>query len=54
VKCSSVHNRITQSHLEHVFLAPDLETGNILAKQLIFLAQADAAGLVLGAAFPSS
>src|SRR5205807_10471564 len=32
-----------------VLLAPDLEAGNILAKQLTFLANADSAGLVLGA-----
>jgi phosphate acetyltransferase len=32
-----------------VLLAPDLEAGNILAKQLIYLANADSAGLVLGA-----
>jgi phosphotransacetylase len=35
-----------------ILLAPDLEAGNILAKQLIFLANADAAGLVLGARVP--
>jgi phosphotransacetylase len=33
-------------------LAPDLEAGNILAKQLSFLANADSAGLVLGARVP--
>jgi len=32
-----------------ILLAPDLEAGNILAKQLSFLANADSAGLVLGA-----
>jgi len=32
-----------------ILLAPDLEAGNILAKQLSFLAHADCAGLVLGA-----
>ena len=31
---------------------PDLEAGNMLAKQLSFLANADSAGLVLGAAVP--
>jgi phosphotransacetylase len=31
-----------------ILLAPDLEAGNILAKQLSFLANADSAGLVLG------
>jgi len=35
-----------------VLLAPDLEAGNILAKQLIYLAGADAAGIVLGARVP--
>jgi len=35
-----------------IVLAPDLEAGNILAKQLIYLAQADSAGLVLGARVP--
>jgi phosphate acetyltransferase len=35
-----------------VLLVPDLEAGNILAKQLSFLANADAAGIVLGARVP--
>lgn len=35
-----------------ILLAPDLEAGNILAKQLTFLANADAAGVVLGARVP--
>jgi phosphate acetyltransferase len=35
-----------------VLVAPDLEAGNILAKQLIFLADAEAAGVVLGARVP--
>jgi phosphotransacetylase len=35
-----------------ILLAPDLEAGNILAKQLSFLANADSAGLVLGARVP--
>jgi phosphotransacetylase len=35
-----------------ILLAPDLEAANILAKQLIFLANADSAGLVLGARVP--
>jgi len=35
-----------------IVLAPDLEAGNILAKQLIYLAHADSAGLVLGARVP--
>jgi phosphotransacetylase len=35
-----------------ILLAPDLEAGNILAKQLAFLANADSAGLVVGARVP--
>jgi phosphate acetyltransferase len=35
-----------------ILLVPDLEAGNILAKELTFLANADAAGIVLGARVP--
>jgi phosphate acetyltransferase len=35
-----------------VLVVPDLEAGNMLAKNLIFLAKADSAGLVLGARVP--
>jgi phosphate acetyltransferase len=35
-----------------ILLVPDLESGNMLAKQLTFLAGADSAGLVLGARVP--
>ena len=35
-----------------ILLVPDLEAGNILAKQLSFLAKADSAGMVLGARVP--
>jgi phosphotransacetylase len=35
-----------------ILVAPDLEAGNILAKQLSFLANADGAGLVLGTRVP--
>jgi len=35
-----------------ILLAPDLEAGNMMAKQLSFLANADSAGLVLGARVP--
>ena len=35
-----------------ILLVPDLEAGNILAKQLSFLANADSAGLVVGARVP--
>jgi phosphotransacetylase len=35
-----------------ILLVPDLEAGNMLAKQLTFLANADSAGIVLGARVP--
>ncbi|NTU83991.1 MAG: bifunctional enoyl-CoA hydratase/phosphate acetyltransferase [Chloroflexales bacterium] len=35
-----------------ILLMPDLESGNVLAKNLIYLARADAAGIVLGARVP--
>ena len=35
-----------------ILLAPDLEAGNMVAKQLSFLANADSAGVVLGARVP--
>lgn len=35
-----------------ILVAPDLEAGNMIAKQLIYLAGADAAGIVLGARVP--
>jgi len=35
-----------------ILLVPDLEAGNMLAKELSFLANADAAGIVLGARVP--
>jgi phosphate acetyltransferase len=35
-----------------ILLVPDLEAGNMLAKQLIYFADAIAAGLVLGARVP--
>ncbi len=35
-----------------IIVVPDLEAGNMLAKNLIFLTKADAAGLVLGARVP--
>jgi phosphotransacetylase len=35
-----------------ILLVPDIESGNMLAKQLTFLAGADAAGIVLGARVP--
>jgi phosphate acetyltransferase len=36
----------------NVLVVPDLEAGNVLAKSLSFLANADAAGIVLGARVP--
>ena len=36
----------------NILLVPDLEAGNILAKQLTYLANADAAGIVLGTRIP--
>lgn len=38
--------------LADILLVPDLEAGNMLAKQLIYFAGANAAGLVLGARVP--
>ncbi len=35
-----------------ILVVPDLEAGNMLAKNLTFLAEADAAGIVLGARVP--
>ena len=35
-----------------ILLVPDLEAGNMLAKNLSFMANADAAGIVLGARVP--
>ncbi|MBR0670572.1 bifunctional enoyl-CoA hydratase/phosphate acetyltransferase [Neoroseomonas soli] len=35
-----------------ILLAPDLEAGNMIAKQLSYLANADSAGIVLGARVP--
>lgn len=36
-----------------ILLVPELEAGNLLAKELSFLANADAAGIVLGARVPT-
>jgi phosphate acetyltransferase len=35
-----------------ILIVPDLEAGNMLAKSLSFMADADAAGIVLGARVP--
>lgn len=45
-----IHSEVTGD--PDILLAPDLEAGNILAKQLSFLTNADSAGLVLGARVP--
>jgi len=35
-----------------ILVAPDLEAGNMIAKQLVYLADAEMAGIVLGARVP--
>jgi phosphotransacetylase len=45
-----IHSEVTGD--PDILLAPDLEAGNKLAKQLSFLTNADSAGLVLGARVP--
>ena len=35
-----------------ILVVPDLEAGNMLAKNLTFISKADAAGIVLGARVP--
>jgi phosphate acetyltransferase len=45
-----IHSRVAGD--PDILLAPDLEAGNMLAKQLSFLANADSAGLVLGTRVP--
>jgi phosphate acetyltransferase len=49
-KTKGIHSEVAGD--PDILLAPDLEAGNILAKQLSFLANADSAGLVLGARVP--
>jgi phosphotransacetylase len=49
-KTKGIHSEVAGD--PDILLAPDLEAGNILAKQLTFLANADSAGLVLGARVP--
>jgi phosphate acetyltransferase len=46
------HIRSSVAGVADILLAPDLEAGNLLAKELSFLANADAAGIVLGARVP--
>jgi phosphate acetyltransferase len=38
--------------LADILIVPDLEAGNMLAKQLTYLAGADSAGIVLGTRVP--
>jgi phosphate acetyltransferase len=49
-KTKGIHSEVAGD--PDILLAPDLEAGNILAKQLSFLANADSAGMVLGARVP--
>jgi len=49
-RTKGIHSRVAGD--VDILLAPDLEAGNMLAKQLSFLARADCAGLVLGARVP--
>jgi phosphotransacetylase len=49
-KTKGIHSSVAGD--PDILLAPDLEAGNMLAKQLSFLANADSAGLVLGARVP--
>jgi len=49
-RTKGIHSRVAGD--VDILLAPDLEAGNMLAKQLSFLARADSAGLVLGARVP--
>ena len=46
------HIRSEVAGKANVLIVPDLEAGNMLAKSLTFMAQADAAGIVLGARVP--
>jgi phosphate acetyltransferase len=46
------HIRSAVAGRANILVVPDLEAGNMLAKSLSFLAQADAAGIVLGARVP--
>ena len=43
---------LEDSDLADILLVPDIEAGNMLAKQLVHLADAEMAGIVLGARVP--
>jgi phosphate acetyltransferase len=45
-------DRALQGADADILVVPDLEAGNMLAKSLSFMADADAAGIVLGARVP--
>ncbi|MCG5541533.1 MULTISPECIES: bifunctional enoyl-CoA hydratase/phosphate acetyltransferase [unclassified Halorhodospira] len=45
-----IHSRVAGN--PDILIAPDLESGNMMAKQLYYLADAEAAGIVLGARVP--
>ena len=49
-KIKGIHSSVAGR--AQILVVPDLEAGNMLAKNLSFLAQADAAGIVLGARVP--
>ena len=49
-RVKGIHSKVAGD--PDILLVPDLEAGNMLAKQLTFLANADSAGLVLGARVP--
>ena len=49
-KIKGIHSEVAGR--AQILVVPDLEAGNMLAKNLTFLAKADAAGIVLGARVP--
>lgn len=49
-KIKKIHSSVAGK--ADILLVPDLEAGNMLAKSLTFMADADAAGIVLGARVP--
>jgi len=44
--------RVTVAGQADILVVPDLESGNMLAKQLEYMGQADSAGIVMGARVP--
>jgi len=49
-KIKEIHSEVAGN--ADILVVPDLEAGNMLVKQLIFISKADAAGIVLGARVP--